>query len=502
MRYIYLLVVVTYSILGYAQSADNLIPNPGFEGTRSPRNKDYSFGGGGASKFKDDLHHWESVKGSADWHDNNPGSANQAFSQFNTSDGSGINCLSAHGNTFASVGGSEAIAVKLKQTLVKDKQYAFVVTTFDRNKGDVAEVHLSDRMNFDGVLATTQENAVTINRILEASEQCMQVFRGVITVTESDMDHIVLVPAAGAFVSFDNVQLYEYCQDMIHETSNIYNHPGTFLEAKWIQAGIIYGSQTGHNFPVIINPEAGLTQYKAQEAIILRKGFLANTGTHFRAYIAPCGLECQPPRVDDTEEYVSVNKHLNYCNLTSSTPCKTFGGTTRQGMTYTWTCSDNAGMQYLSSSTSYPIQFCPANLTGDGYFKYTVTATNACGETATDDYFVYYGNNHGDAPAIGSIISSFSNLNTVPGSHFFNFNHSSNLYKVEWRVYENGSPTVTKGQQTFYTYDNFTPSILGSSDILVDPENLVGLSGIVSYCHEYKFYFTCTSQVVTRTLCN
>jgi hypothetical protein len=519
MRYIYSLMVITYSILGYAQSgSDNLVRNPGFEsGTRSPRDFWYSnktFSGtntsngqqSGDKKFTEDIDDWEAIdvffgSRSPDWWDKDHTgtfSASQYSSQFTNHQ---VNCVSEFDKRWVSIGGREAIGVKLESTLVVGKQYILRASIYSLGAAS-ANIHLSDRMKWFVGPANSQSHAGLIVRENNPNIPCLEVFQTVLTITKSGLDHLILDSETG-FLHLDNIELFEHCPSTLDEESKIYKYPGRLLEAEQIRAGILSAPQTSYNFPVVVLPEAGLTRYKANQLIILKPGFVAKTGTHFRAYIAPCGSECQTPRVDNTEEYVSVNKHLNYCNLTSSTPCKTFGGTTRQGMTYTWTCSDNAGMQYLSSSTSYPIQFCPANLTGDGYFKYTVTATNACGETATDDYFVYYGNNHGDAPAIGSIINSIPDLNMVPGSHFFDFNHSSNLYKVEWRAYENGDPNkMTKGQQTFYGYDDFTPLFSGYSAINVNSENLAGLSGIVSYCHEYKFYFTCTSQVVTRTLCN
>ena len=108
MRYIYSLMVITYSILGYAQSgSDNLVRNPGFEsGTRSPRDFWYSnktFSGtntsngqhNGDKKFTEDIDDWEAIdvffgSRSPDWWDKDHTgtfSASQNSSQFTNHQG-------------------------------------------------------------------------------------------------------------------------------------------------------------------------------------------------------------------------------------------------------------------------------------------------------------------------------------------------------------------------------------------------------------------------------
>lgn len=120
---------------------------------------------------------------------------------------------------------------------------------------------------------------------------------------------------------------------------------------------------------------------KSSNKVVMEDGFHVNEGGTLHAIIAPCEAKCIPPNANAGEDFI-ICREGKYI---LGTP-----GNYSPENNYTWTAEPDTAIKYLSCSD------CPNPTINLGIFdrfggiKYTLTVTNQCGETATDDVYIIY----------------------------------------------------------------------------------------------------------------
>jgi hypothetical protein len=473
----------------------NLIPNAYCEaGANAPRNAENSSGPGiiGGHRFNTDIDNWECIEGSCDWYDKN--TAGNTYNDFKPSHDLSIDCLSEFDSRFIRIRGQydETVGVKLRKVLTKGHKYIFRVSTFSQIPDATASLHFSNKMQWL-TASKVQKDVLLIERTDNKITPCLQQFQGIFEITEDDLEFLIIEGGNGE-LSFDNFELFEFCPEVLDETNRIYKIPERSLSATQINAG---NPADAYNFPVEITATAGYTQYKASESIVLKPGFLATEGTHFRAYIVPCGYNCPPPQIDGQESQNKDITFFNSCNNTNSTGCFDLGSSKKHGMSYTWTSDDASNLDYLSATNTYPVKFCPTtSISGTGHIKYTVTATNECGESVSQDYIIYY-NTKTDNQTVG--YSNFTQISRYNNAQYYEIGsfYSSNLYQVIIRVYKENDPNkATIESKTFNAGVDFD----ATSGYEFFKLNTT-LTFDIDYCFETTYKFTCKNKINTHTEC-
>ncbi len=169
---------------------------------------------------------------------------------------------------------------------------------------------------------------------------------------------------------------------------------GVFLSAvDQLNAGYNVGSpRTNGNVIVQVGSEVS---FKAGNEVGLFDGFVAADGAEFHAYNAPCGSECFTP---SPVSGIATD-------LCDNVPYE-IGGAGGFNETYIWTSNPPNAISNLSSTTISNPVFTPPS-SGSGTIIYTVTATNACGQTGSNSVSLHYENNPSSTAQL-----SLSNITT------------------------------------------------------------------------------------------
>lgn len=144
---------------------------------------------------------------------------------------------------------------------------------------------------------------------------------------------------------------------------------------------------------VVIGSTA-IVEFKSAKQIILEPGFSVEEGAYFEAHIAPCDADCFPAIANAGTDGISCG------NLAVQ-----LGSSSEEDITYSWSANPSSALAFLSNPTSSNPVFIPPTL-GNGRIVYTLTATNACGNSVTDNVIITY-----DAYPSNSPTVSVSNVN-------------------------------------------------------------------------------------------
>jgi hypothetical protein len=208
----------------------------------------------------------------------------------------------------------------------------------------------------------------------------------------NDLQNIIL-KASGSYrryVFIDDVELFEYCPNMMIRQNREYWFGKETEEAKIIVVGrqqaigykegdvIIHSPGSNSNTTTVV--------YKASEEVLLRNGFIVERGGDFTAKIAPCGSNCRSSNISLLTDYTICDNE-----------CITLGGPSVLGMTYSWNAITDEHLSYLSSTTVAKPVFCPPD-GGSGTYTYNLTITNTCGESTTKTVYVHYDNESNPNP--------------------------------------------------------------------------------------------------------
>jgi hypothetical protein len=177
--------------------------------------------------------------------------------------------------------------------------------------------------------------------------------------------------------------------------------------------------------------------FKAWHEVGLFDGFLAETGSEFHAYNAPCNSDCFPPSP-------AAGISADICD---GLPYE-LGESAGFNQTYTWTSTPSNAISYLSSTTiSNPVFTPPPN--GSGTITYTVTAINSCGQTGVSSVTVHYEENPSSTVQL-----SLSNV-TLGDIPTFDVNYDSHVKSVTIEVLD-GSLTNVFYTENFYDVIDFS----------------------------------------------
>lgn len=220
----------------------------------------------------------------------------------------------------------------------------------------------------------------------------------------------------GGYLFVDNVELYEYCtnlmpiQKRLFDSTDLYdiNFNPLPMEAKMVHSGSNVSAllPTGE---VVCDPLSKVN-FKGEWEVRLKTGTRIKRGATFRAYIAPCGVVCPIPSayvIDDTALCGQANPfHI--------------GGAFQPNTTYAWTSDQAGALAFLDDpSSSDPLFSSPVETSAYGTIKYTLTATNGCGQSQVRNLIISYDNNPVDSPhfEISNIINYDSIAFTLDSIH-------------------------------------------------------------------------------------
>lgn len=147
---------------------------------------------------------------------------------------------------------------------------------------------------------------------------------------------------------------------------------------------------------VVIGSTA-IVEFKSAKQVILEPGFSVEEGAYFEAYIAPCDADCFPAIANAGADGISCSFEIPQTIQ--------LGTSSEENITYSWSANPSAALAYLSNPTSSNPVFTPP-ASGNGKIVYTLTATNACGNSVTDNVIITYDANPSNSPTV-----SVSNIN-------------------------------------------------------------------------------------------
>lgn len=222
--------------------------------------------------------------------------------------------------------------------------------------------------------------------------------------------------ASAGYAFIDKVELYEYCpnlmpiQNRLYDSTDLYdiNFNPLPMEAKMVHSGSNVSAllPTGE---VVCDPLSKVN-FKGEWEVRLKTGTRIKRGATFRAYIAPCGVVCPIPSayvIDDTALCGQTNPfHI--------------GGAFQPNTTYAWTSDQVGALAFLDDpSSSDPLFSSPVETGAYGTIKYTLTATNGCGQSQVRNLIISYDNNPVDSPyfEISNIINYDSIAFTLDSIH-------------------------------------------------------------------------------------
>lgn len=184
-----------------------------------------------------------------------------------------------------------------------------------------------------------------------------------------------------------------------------------------------YGTpiEIGYN-GMVTSEEATLTFVSPVEVQINAVNVPGNEAFH--VYNAPC--DCESPVANPGSAAI----------ICANDPPYQLGGPTQQWMTYEWSCEPSSGLDYLSSTTvSDPILTPPT--VGSHQLVYTITVTNTCGESFSEEVPIVIVNTPDNTPEL-----------------------SANFYTTEWPVTieVQPDPMMETISIELYNYGGSTPT--------------------------------------------
>ena len=203
----------------------------------------------------------------------------------------------------------------------------------------------------------------------------------------------------GPSYSFDDISIVEVstepCPDVDYIQNSYLQDIGkiTFSSQNLTTAGnSVTNTRTFGN--VVIDNNA-IVEYKSATRVVLEPGFSVNEGAYFLAHIAPCDADCFPPTANAGTDAESCFEQTLI----------QIGSTADFGLTYSWSANPSSALAYLSNPNSSNPIFTPPP-SGYGTIVYTLTVTNLCNQSVTDDVRINYDRNPNNSPAV-----NVSNIN-------------------------------------------------------------------------------------------
>lgn len=221
--------------------------------------------------------------------------------------------------------------------------------------------------------------------------------------------------------SFDDITIMEIgigiCPDVHYIQNTHFENIGKIIYNS--QDLTIAGSNVASTLaqgPVVVGSTA-IVEFRSEQQVILENGFSTEPGAYFEARIAPCDVNtnCFPIKP------VNAGQDVTVCGTTAQ-----LGAAPEDNTTYSWTANPTSAIAHLSSTTVANPVFSPiAGVPGGGKITYTVTATNECGESVTDNVTVLYEPAPNNSPTV--------NVSNVVYSDMIEFdvtfsNHTEQLF--------------------------------------------------------------------------
>lgn len=304
-----------------------------------------------------------------------------------------INCVAIEclnnplgGNQYIFIGkdaatpGGETIFNDLTNSLEIGKKYKMRVWATGR-PGDYFAVHLLKNFNnWNTGLPNTILGTIP-NFSYDPNNHCSAfVYEKIFEVTESGINKIAVTTVNGldgnCNIWFDNVELYEYCTELIIRQARFYKHESELEEANYIISGSVINGIAGGDVSML---DGSVTTYKANTEVSLVEGFNVERGADFTAKIAPCGKSCLSSDLNVPTDYYVCD---NGCIVLQGSPYA-------RGMTIVWSSPVENHLDYLSTLNSLTPVFCPPS-GASGLYTYSLTITNPCGETTTKTIRIHY----------------------------------------------------------------------------------------------------------------
>jgi len=213
--------------------------------------------------------------------------------------------------------------------------------------------------------------------------------------------------------SFDDIKVIDIgsgaCPDVNYIQNTTFQDIGKITYPS--QTLTIAGNNVGGTPPtgnVIIGNNA-IVEFKSAKQVILEPGFSVDAGAYFEARIAPCDADCFPAIANAGADAISCGTQT----IQLGSPSSEFE------LTYSWSANPSSTLAYLSNTTiPNPVFTPPAS--GNGRIVYTLTATNACGKSVTDDVIISYEANPNNSPTVSVSNINYSDLiefDATFGSH-------------------------------------------------------------------------------------
>lgn len=202
----------------------------------------------------------------------------------------------------------------------------------------------------------------------------------------------------GPGLDFDDISIIEIgsssCPDVNYIQNTTFQNIGkiTFPSQNLTIAGNNVASTIAQGNVVI--GSTAIVEFKSAKQVILEPGFSVEEGAYFEARIAPCDADCFPAIANAGADGISCG------NQTIQ-----LGTSSEENITYSWSASPSSALVYLLNPNSSDPLFIPP-VSGNGKIVYTLTATNACGNSVTDNVIITYDANPSNSPTV-----SVSNIN-------------------------------------------------------------------------------------------
>ena len=206
----------------------------------------------------------------------------------------------------------------------------------------------------------------------------------------------------GRSYSFDDITIIEVgssaCPDVNYIQNTTFQNIGkiTFPSQNLTIAGNNVASTIAQGNVVI--GSTAIVEFKSATKIVLDPGFSVEQGAYFEAHIAPCDGDCFPPTANAGADAIS-------CSLETAQTIQLGFPSSEFEVTYSWSANPSSALAYLSNTTISNPVFTPPT-SGNGRIVYTLKATNACGQSVTDNVTITYEANPNNSPTV-----SVSNIN-------------------------------------------------------------------------------------------
>lgn len=379
-------------------SQENLIQNGGFELGQNgavPRNRSYYSGGGGQhEQFDKDIANWWNASldppcffhpcPSSDWTDITTATNSEYPYHLRESPPS---------NRFVYFGEDEGIGIgipSLKKGVTYTFRYKIQPQSTVAGEKNQIRVHLAEK-------ATDWNDDWSDSYNVKQSDVAGKTFPADFDIKGNNykwysfeqhfkiddnkdlrLHNLIIMVEKGSF-SIDDVELFESggCDGPFNIENKTYTYEEATYEANMIKAGYEVANPPLGSGDVIVKSIANV-KYKAIQEVTLSPGFSVENGAEFRAWIAPCGADCFLPSA-----YAGADK-----SVCDNLPYP-IGMAPQYGFSYTWSAIPASALGYLSNiKIANPNFTRPA--TGYGNIVYTLTVSNNCGQSASDNVIIGY----------------------------------------------------------------------------------------------------------------